>query len=172
MGQYHGVGESHYRTTTLHNDVLPRLRDNSLRRELDRGLLHGVGRGIELEANDHARGLEEEIPRANSPLFHQFFSFSFSLLFRHLYSCILIYFSTDVYANSSTFFFSSFLILIPTTDESRSRVRIASIFLKYYSLALSIFRIFLLPVGIVYRKNRIFLFQDTNCTFIHRCVRT
>lgn len=105
MGQYHSVGESHYRTTTLHNDVLPRLRDNSLRRELDRGLLHGVGRGIELEANDHARGLEEEIPRANSPLFHQFFSFSFSLLFRHLYSCILIYFSTDVYANSSTFFF-------------------------------------------------------------------
>lgn len=43
MGQYHGVGESHYRTTTLHNDVLPRLRDNSLRRELDRGLLRGVG---------------------------------------------------------------------------------------------------------------------------------
>lgn len=52
MGQYHGVGESHYRTTTLHNDVLPRLRDNSLRRELDRGLLRGVGRGIELEANE------------------------------------------------------------------------------------------------------------------------
>lgn len=88
MGQYHGVGESHYRTTTLHNDVLPRLRDNSLRRELDRGLLHGVGRGIELEANDHARGLEEEIPRANFHSSINFFPSPFlfsSVIFTRVY---------------------------------------------------------------------------------------
>lgn len=75
MGQYHGVGESHYRTTTLHNDVLPRLRDNSLRRELDRGLFRGVGsRENRTRSERSRRGLEEEILRPNSPLFHQFFS--------------------------------------------------------------------------------------------------
>lgn len=48
MGQYHGVGESHYRTTTLHNDVLSRLRDNSLRPDTHRGLFRGIGRrGVE-----------------------------------------------------------------------------------------------------------------------------
>lgn len=64
MGQYHGVGESHYRTTTLHNDVLPRLRDNSLWRELDRGLLRGVGsRENRTRSERSRRGLEEEILR-------------------------------------------------------------------------------------------------------------
>lgn len=42
MGQYHGVGESHYRTTTLHNDVLPRLRGYSFRRNTDRGLFGSI----------------------------------------------------------------------------------------------------------------------------------
>lgn len=46
MGQYHGVGESHYRTATLHNDVLPRLRDNSLRPDTDRGLFRDIERKL------------------------------------------------------------------------------------------------------------------------------